>query len=109
HTRPFFPTGLYPTPRFFPVLIASTFNDYYVFGYSDNGQPGPDRWISGASVTLGCLSVIAGTAIALITVLAWLGALRALWRRREDGEPDPRFALLLVPLAALLAQLHFAT
>jgi peptidoglycan/LPS O-acetylase OafA/YrhL len=32
-----------------------------------------------------------------------------LWRRRDDGEADPRFALLLAPLGALIGQLHFAT
>ena len=42
-------------------------------------------------------------------MIAWLGAARALWRRRDDGEPDPRFALLLAPLGALIGQLHFAT
>ena len=42
-------------------------------------------------------------------MIAWLGGERALWRRRDDGEPDPRFALLLAPLGALLGQLHFAT
>ena len=52
---------------------------------------------------------MAGTLIALVTVIAWFGAARALWRRRDDGEPDPRFALLLAPLGALLGQLHFAT
>jgi hypothetical protein len=109
YIRPFFPTGLRPDPRFFPVLLASTFNDYYVFSYSGGGKYNQDRWVSGAGVTFGCLSVAAGTAIALVTVLAWFGAVRSLWRRREDGELDARFALLLMPLAALLAQLHFAT
>jgi hypothetical protein len=107
--RPLFPTGLKPQPRFFPVLIATTFNDYYFFSYSGGGKFGDDRYVTGAARTLGCMSVIAGTAIALITVLAWFGAVRVLWRRREDGEPDPRFALLLAPLGALIAQLHFAT
>ena len=60
-------------------------------------------------MTLGCLSVTAGTLIALVTVIAWFAAVRALWRRREDGEPDPRFALLLAPLGALIGQIHFAT
>jgi peptidoglycan/LPS O-acetylase OafA/YrhL len=56
------------------------------------------------------MSVMAGTALALIAVIAWFGVVRALWRRREDdGEPDPRFVLLLAPLGALLAQMHFAT
>jgi len=107
--RPVYPTGLKPSPRFFPVLIASTFNDYYVFAFTGGGKPRADRYVSGASVTLGCMSVMAGTAIALVTVIAWVGAARALWRRRQDGEPDPRLVLLLAPLGALLAQLHFAT
>jgi hypothetical protein len=109
YTRPLFPTGLKPNPRFFPVLIATTFNDYYFFSYSGGGTYGDDRWVSGAAVTLGCMSVVAGTVIALVTVIAWLGVVRVLWRRREDGEPDPRLVLLLAPLGALIAQLHFAT
>jgi 4-amino-4-deoxy-L-arabinose transferase-like glycosyltransferase len=58
---------------------------------------------------LGCISVMAGTLIALCTVIAWFGTARLLWRRRDDGEPDARFALLLAPLGALVGQLHFAT
>jgi hypothetical protein len=109
YVRPFAPTGLGAKPRFFPVLIATTFNDYYFFSYSGGGKFGDDRFVTGVAVTMGCLSVMAGTAIALITVLAWFGVVRALWRRRDgDGEPDPRFALLLAPLVATLGQLHFA-
>jgi hypothetical protein len=108
YLHPITPTGLKPDPRFFPVLIATTFNDYYVFSYSGGAKFYGRRWISAAGVTLGCLSVAGGTLIALVTVLAWFGAVRALWRRREDGEPDPRFALLLAPLGALIGQLHFA-
>ena len=107
--RPFFTTGLKPEARFFPVLIASTFNDYYVFSYSGGGKYGDDRWVPGIGVLFGCMSNVAGTAVSLVTVLAWLGAVRTLWRRREDGTIDPRFALLLMPLGALLGQLHFAT
>ena len=92
------------------MLLASTFNDYYGYSYSGGGKyRTAQRWISGAGVTLGCLSVMAGTLIALVTVIAWLGTARVLWRRREDGEPDPRFALLLAPLGGLIGQLHFAT
>jgi hypothetical protein len=103
-----FPTGLKPEARFWPVLIATTFNDYYFFGYSGGGEYGGRRWVSAAGVTLGCLSVVGGTLIALVTVIAWFPAVRRLWRRRDDGEPDPRFALLLAPLIGLLGQLHFA-
>jgi hypothetical protein len=109
YVRPFFPVGLRPDPRFFPVLVATTFNDYYVFSYSGGGKYNHDRWVSGVGVAFGCMSVMAGTVIALCTVISWFGAVRALWRRRDDGEPDARFVLLLMPLGALLAQLHFAT
>jgi len=109
YVHPLYPTGIKPNARFFPVLIASTFNDYYVYSYSGGGRYRTDRSVSAAGVTLGCLSVWAGTAIALVTVIAWFAAVRVLWRRRADGEPDPRFALLLAPLGALLGQLHFAT
>ena len=109
YVHPIYPTGIKPNARFFPVLLASTFNDYYVYSYSGGGRYRTDRSVSAAGVTLGCMSVIAGTAIALVTVIAWFAAVRALWRRREDGEPDPRFALLLAPLGALIGQIHFAT
>jgi hypothetical protein len=109
YVRPIYHTGLKPEARFFPVLLATTFHDYYVFNYSGGGKyQAPTRSISGAGITLGCMSVMAGTPIALITVIAWAVVLRRLWRRRDDGEPDPRFALLLAPLGALIGQLHFA-
>lgn len=107
-----YPTGIKPNARFFPVLLASTFNDYYAFSYSGGGRyvaGRTDRTVSATAVTLGCLSAGGGTAIALVTVIAWFAAVRVLWRRREDGEPDPRFALLLAPLGALIGQIHFAT
>jgi hypothetical protein len=109
YVHPLYPAAIKPNARFFPVLIASTFNDYYIFSYSGGGRYRTDRSVSAAGVTLGCLSVGAGTAIALVTVIAWFGAVRVLWRRRDDGAPDPRFALLLAPLGALLGQIHFAT
>jgi hypothetical protein len=108
YVHPLVPTGLKPNARFFPVLIATTFNDYYIYGYSGGGKYGQRKWVSAAGVTLGCLSVAGGTLIALVTTMAWFGAVRRLWRRRPDGEPDPRFALLIVPLIGLLGQLHFA-
>lgn len=108
YVHPLYPSAIKPEARFFPVLLASTFNDYYVYSYSGGGKYRSNRSVSGAGVALGCLSVSGGTAIALVTVLAWFGAVRALWRRRADGTLDPRFALLLAPLGALIGQLHFA-
>jgi 4-amino-4-deoxy-L-arabinose transferase-like glycosyltransferase len=110
YVRPLYPTAIKPEARFFPVLLASTFNDYYIYSYSGGGRyKAPSRSVSAAGVTLGCMSVMAGTLIALVTIVAWAGAARALWRRKDDGQPDARFALLLAPLGALLGQLHFAT
>jgi hypothetical protein len=92
YVHPAVPNRLKPAPRFFPVLIASTFNDYYVYGYSGAASIGRPSAGSRRGVTWVGLSVMAGTLIALCTVIAWLGTARVLWRRRDDGEPDPRFA-----------------
>ena len=68
------------------VLLASTFHDYYVFSYSGGGKyMAPTRSISGPGVTLGCMSLMAGTMIALVSVIAWFGAVRRLWRSPEAG------------------------
>jgi hypothetical protein len=109
YTHPLYPTALKPHARFFPVLIASTFNDYYLYSYTGGGKYRSDRSVPAAGVVLGCLSIAAGTFIALVTLIAWFAAVRRLWRPREDGAPDPRFALLLAPLGVLIGQLHFAT
>jgi hypothetical protein len=106
YVRPLYPVALKPQARFFPVLVASTFNDYYIYSFGGGGRYEGGRWITGAGVTLGCLSIAAGTFIALVTIIAWIGAARTLWRRRD---PDARFALVLAPAGALLGQLHFAT
>ena len=47
YVHPLYPTGIKPNPRFFPVLIATTFNDYYVYSYSGGGQYRTDRLVSG--------------------------------------------------------------
>jgi len=109
YVHPLYPSALKPDARFFPVLLASTFNDYYTFSFSGGGQYNAQRWIPAEAFTMGAMSIMAGTPIALVTVIAWFAAIRSLWRRKEDGEPDPRFALLLAPPGALLGALHFAT
>ena len=108
--HPYVPTGYRPRPRFFPVLVASTFADYYSYMFAGWAQTTPSvlighRPVPVVAFDLSCLSVIGGTVIALLTLLAWFGAARALRRRPAD----PRVVLLIVPLLALLGQLHFAT
>lgn len=110
-TYPYVPAGYWPRSRFFPVLIASTFSDYYSYALANWDKGVPVRYIAYRVIPLeafdlSCLSVCGGTFIALLTLLAWLGAAKKLLHDRLD---DPRAALLLVPLLALLGHIHFAT
>jgi Dolichyl-phosphate-mannose-protein mannosyltransferase len=108
---PYYPTGYQPHPRFFPVLVASTFCDYYNFGFAGTASPGVpgvlrnQRTVPARALPFSRASVVAGTAIALVAMVTWLAVARHLWRRRDD----PRLVLLLIPLAAVAGQLHFAT
>ncbi len=107
--HPYVPAGTRPRARFFSVLVASTFSDYYSYGLAawqagDHLEEIAHRPVPTRAFYLSCLSVIGGTLVALLTVLAWFGALRALRSRPED----PRAVLLFVPLLALLGQIHFA-
>jgi len=107
---PFFPTGYWPRPRFFPVLVASTFDDYYAYRFAGWNVETPAVLVARRPVPrlayhLARLSVAGGTFLAALTLLAWLGA--AGWLRRRAQ--DPRAVLLMMPLIALLGQMHFAT
>jgi len=102
---PCYPNDLH---RFWPVLLASTFGDYYNFwfsGYVDSAAPA--RMINGhpmseATIPLLRASVWAGIPIAAAVVVAFIVAIRRAWRTRnaELG------ALLLAPALATLAQAH---
>lgn len=109
-SHPYVPTGYRPQPRFFPVLVASTFSDFYSYCLAAWEVKDPVYYIHHRPVpvrafNLSCYSVIGGTVIALLTLLAWFGALNGLRRRPSD----PRLVLLIIPLLALLGQMHFAT
>jgi 4-amino-4-deoxy-L-arabinose transferase-like glycosyltransferase len=109
-SHPYVPTGTRPQARFFPVLVASTFSDYYSYCLAALEAKTPVRSIHYRPVPvrafeLSRYSVMGGTVIALLTLLAWFGAVNGL--RRRPG--DPRTVLLIIPLLALLGQMHFAT
>ena len=114
--RPWSPTCTRAESRFFPVLFASTFGDFYNFGFagSPTGKPGegdgdPTRRIntkpmSEYAMRLQRAAALGGLPITAVTVLALLAVLaRSLWRR------DVALVLLLAaPILAVLGQLHFA-
>ncbi|MEO8177428.1 MAG: discoidin domain-containing protein [Deltaproteobacteria bacterium] len=110
---PFGPAGLRPYPSFFPVMIASTFTDYYNFSFSgiDAAEPSPmkdaleNRPVSIELLSLARGAVLGGMAIFVATVAAWLIAARRLLQDKDFG----RLALVLVPALGLAAALHFAT
>jgi hypothetical protein len=107
--EPYYPTASFPHPRFWSVLVASTFADYFNYGFGAAQLDEPAVWriyrpIRPTSFALSRWSVRGGALIALVAVAAWLWAARHVWRRREDGH----LALLLVPLLAVLGQLAFA-
>ncbi|HZS41910.1 MAG TPA: glycosyltransferase family 39 protein [Polyangia bacterium] len=110
YREPYYPIGLQPNPRFFPVLIATTFVDYYNYYFMAPTGDGDElieatRPVSRAAFTFSRMSFAGGTLIAAATVAAWLAAAVACARRRRFAE----LVLLLAPLFALLGALHFAT
>jgi hypothetical protein len=99
-------------PHFLPVLLATTFADYYDFGFAP-----AERLTSGADAVLTSHaslspravrlmrgSVEAGLLLAVAMLCAVPGVLVAIWRRRDIGA----LLLLVVPALALLGQLDFA-
>jgi 4-amino-4-deoxy-L-arabinose transferase-like glycosyltransferase len=111
--RPFFPTASDQQGSYLvPVLIASTFADYYNYGLArdhDAGTLPDDVRVNGwalrpAALAAARLAMICGCLIALLTTVAFVVAARHVWRRREAALLGP----LLVPLLALLGQIHFA-
>lgn len=110
-TYPYSQSGIGPNPRFFPVLIASTFQDFWGAGFMGWDRPvlrqgNPVSLRPPASYArISRLAVIGGTIIALTTALAWIGAWIHLFRSRDFG----RLTLLLVSLATVASALYFST
>ncbi len=105
---PYQPSGMSPRSHLWPVVVASTFADYYNYGfvgkakappsYIANGRPLPER-----SRVFARLSTIGGTVIAASTAISWFWALIVCLRRRDSV----RLLFLLAPVAALAGLLHF--
>jgi 4-amino-4-deoxy-L-arabinose transferase-like glycosyltransferase len=110
--RPFWPVASVPHARFWPMLVATTFSDYYNAAFAPKPSPGlggstlaiNGRWMRPSAIAPARRSVAGGIALAVLTVAGWLCAARALWYRRDHG----RLTILLVGLFAVLGQLHFA-
>jgi len=108
YERPYVPTAIQPQPRFFPVLLASTFGDYLNYESPRRpAQPG-DLMVNGRPVQRvrlvpWRLSIIGGTAVALAAVYSWFVCMLAFRRRREVA----RLPLLLVPPLAVAALFYF--
>jgi 4-amino-4-deoxy-L-arabinose transferase-like glycosyltransferase len=110
YKTPYWPTATQPHAHFWPLLVATTFSDYYNFNFVRPPAPGtPTVKFNSKPMRVSAIlpsrgSVVGGTALALLAVAAWLISARRLWRRGDDG----RLVLLLVGLCAVLGQLHFA-
>jgi hypothetical protein len=106
---PFYPAALKPRSRFWPVLLGSTFVDYYNYTFAE--PPREPRvvvlWrgLSHATIRYAKASVLGGTLIAATTTIAWFWSALSLWRRRDL----PRLSFLMAPVLALAGQVYFTT
>jgi hypothetical protein len=106
--EPFTPTSI---DRFSIALLASSFVDYYNYGFAGPVRSGERQGtVNGRPLTVRALwlmrgALLGGFFIASATIAAWILSLRALYRRRDFG----LCLVLLLPLFGVLGQLHFAT
>jgi 4-amino-4-deoxy-L-arabinose transferase-like glycosyltransferase len=111
YETPTWPTAAQPRARFWPLLVSTTFSDYYNFNFVPPAPPGtPTIPVNNgkpmrASALLPARgSVLGGTALAALAAAAWFFSARRLWRRGDDG----RLVLLLAGMFAVVGQLSFA-
>ncbi len=105
YSMPYYPAGL---PHFFPVILASTFTDYYNFSFA--GISEGDLTVNGRPLTTRLVwlargAVLGGNIIFIATLCAWAISLLKTVQRRDWG----MFAVLLMPLLATALLLSFAT
>lgn len=109
-TFPYFPSGLEPQPRFWSVLIASSFVDYQSYKFAPERDVGASvrargTLVGGRATELARGSVLGGILIALATVLGAAVAIPRMLAHREIARP----LALGVPALAVLGQMSFAT
>lgn len=109
--QPQHPACTEPTPRFWPVLVATTFGDYYNYRYSGAVYDDrPTMLVNGyeialVSLALMRLSVASGLLIAAASAAAAVAAIVGATRRGDV----PTLVVLAMPVLALVGQLHHAT
>jgi hypothetical protein len=107
---PYYPSGLHPKPRFWPVLIASSFCDYYNYRFGpavDAGSPliANTRKVGERATQLARASIVGGTVLSIVCAIAWIASFVRLVLRREVARP----LALLIPAVGLAGQMFFAT
>ena len=109
--HPFTPWGLDAHHRLVPVAVASTFVDFYSFGFEGYDHPFPRKGLEraprgqAAAEGFARAAVAGGMAIFFATLVTWIVACARLVRDRDFG----RLTMVLVPLVTLLATFQFAT
>lgn len=106
---PYYSSAIGDRARYFTLITAMTFVDYWNFHYSGLGHDWTSpSGVNGRQMTQDVMissqrSMIGGTMIALAALVGWIVAAAVVWRRR-----DLRFvALLVLPVLTLLSGLHF--
>jgi 4-amino-4-deoxy-L-arabinose transferase-like glycosyltransferase len=109
---PYYPSATDPHSRFWPVVIATTFNDYYNYAFATpepntiqtNDPVARCRSVRPSSIKFAKASVAAGTLIAVTNAMAWFWATYRCVRRKDT----PRLLFLVAAGLVLLAQFHYA-
>jgi 4-amino-4-deoxy-L-arabinose transferase-like glycosyltransferase len=110
YKEPFWPSASQPQARFWPMLLVTTFSDYYNFAFvprPGEGVPSVQyvyKPMRASAVAPARASVMGGTLLFALAAAAWVVAARRLWWRGDDG----RLVLLLAALLPVLGQLHYA-
>lgn len=102
---PRWPSGYQPRPYLLPVLVASTFADYYQYHFAPAPsvpQPAHPEPTS-VALKLSRISIVAGTILAILAIIAWVITSVSSLKARRSAE----VAMLLCPLFGLLGQIWY--